>query len=378
MAHIFIVNEQTFKMHLEYLFAGTGASDTSTDFIFDNSIKLSTAEEKKSIGMMTDVARIRKGDKIIFFVTGISKFYGIFEASSDFFLDPNDKDNYLHKELGKILTYRLLIKPYKVYKNGLSEFDALDSLQNIKYPDEICWSLIYRKLGGNRGCTMITDQEYDTLLEKLKKNNQLIKSKDTNKQQITPNTHHNIYKGRHLDVIKKLKDNMFYKYRTKKAFEHYLQFWIITILKSKKYNKILSPKQPVSWIGNEVMCSFGERRIDIMTIQKMKKQIDISLIELKDEKVKQIIIEQLSGYIRWILNYILPIYLRNGYKINIHPIIISEGISNLSKRKDNLDKIEQEIKSHSWSLYNSSKIKVLPTKIIHFQPDKETLQLTNN
>ena len=55
-----------------------------------------------------------------------------------------------------------------------------------------------------------------------------------------------------------------------------------------------------------------------------------------------------------------------------------EGISNLSKRKDNLDKIEQEIKSHSWSLYNSSKIKVLPTKIIHFQPDKETLQLTNN
>ena len=169
MAHIFIVNEQTFKKHLEYLFAGTGASDTSTDFIFDNSIKLSTAEEKKSIGMMTDVSRIRKGDKIIFFVTGISKFYGIFEASSDFFLDPNDKDNYLHKELGKILTYRLLIKPYKVYKNGLSEFDALDSLHNIKYPDEICWSLIYRKLGGNRGCTMITDQEYDILLEKLKK-----------------------------------------------------------------------------------------------------------------------------------------------------------------------------------------------------------------
>ena len=117
---------------------------------------------------------------------------------------------------------------------------------------------------------------------------------------------------------------MFHKYRTKKAFEHYLQFRIITILKSKKYNKILSAKQPVSWIGNEVMCSFGERRIDIMTIQKIKKQIDISLIELKDEKVKQIIIEQLNGYIRWILNYILPIYLRNGYKINIHPIIISE------------------------------------------------------
>lgn len=190
MAHVFIVNEQTFKLHLEYQFAGTGASDISTDFIFDNSIKINTQNEKRSVLMMADVLRIRKGDKIIFFVTGISKFYGVFEAASDFFLDPNDHKNYLGQKLGKILTYRLLIKPYKVYEKGLSEFDALDSLQGVKYPDEICWSLIYRKLDGNRGCTMITDQEYAILFKKLQKNNQLLQSKkytyDDSKKKLFP------------------------------------------------------------------------------------------------------------------------------------------------------------------------------------------------
>jgi len=30
--HVFIVDTNTFKYHLEYLFAGTGAKDTKVDF----------------------------------------------------------------------------------------------------------------------------------------------------------------------------------------------------------------------------------------------------------------------------------------------------------------------------------------------------------
>lgn len=30
--HVFIVNEQTFKYHLEYMFAGTGARDKKSPF----------------------------------------------------------------------------------------------------------------------------------------------------------------------------------------------------------------------------------------------------------------------------------------------------------------------------------------------------------
>ncbi len=131
MAHVFIVNQNTFKVHLENMFAGTGASEVSTDFIFDPSITIHTQNEKRSVGMMVDIARIRKGDKIIFFVTGFSKFYGIFEAVSDFFVDPNDDDNYLFSELQKKLTYRILIKPYKVFRKGISEYNYLDSLEGL-------------------------------------------------------------------------------------------------------------------------------------------------------------------------------------------------------------------------------------------------------
>lgn len=382
MAHVFIVNEQTFKLHLEYQFAGTGASDISTDFIFDNSIKINTQNEKRSVLMMADVLRIRKGDKIIFFVTGISKFYGVFEAASVFFLDPNDHKNYLGQKLGKILTYRLLIKPYKVYEKGLSEFDALDSLQGVKYPDEICWSLIYRKLDGNRGCTMITDQEYAILFKKLQKNNQLLQSKkytyDDSKKKIIPSTHRVMYKKKPLNIDDQLESNMLYKYQNKKAFEHYLEFWIIRILKSKQFNQILPSSSPVSWIGNEVMCSFGKRRIDIIALQEQKKEINISLIELKDEQVDKTVTEQLKGYLRWIIEYMLPIYLRKGYKANIWPIIVSDGISKaLPKTKEKLSMVEGKIKSYDWSCYNSPSIKVSPIKIIHFTPRKSGFRLTD-
>lgn len=74
MAHVFIVSKLTFKYHLEYQFAGTGAGNVSTDFIFDTKIKLNTQDEKRSVGMITDVSRIKKGDKIIFFVQVFQNF----------------------------------------------------------------------------------------------------------------------------------------------------------------------------------------------------------------------------------------------------------------------------------------------------------------
>ena len=184
MTHVFIVNEKTFKTHLEYMFAGTGASNASLDFIFKKDIsQISVQDEKRTVAMITDVNRIRIGDKILFFVTGISKFYGIFKAKSSLFLE-RDKNNYLYESLDKVLTNRILIEPDEVYEQGLSEYDALDSLENIKFPDMICWSLIYRKLGGNRGCTMITEQESKILIDKKYKasNNALSKcvSEETN------------------------------------------------------------------------------------------------------------------------------------------------------------------------------------------------------
>lgn len=373
MAHIFIVNEQTFKIHLEYQFAGTGASGVSTDFIFDPSVQIHSQNEKRSVGMITDLSRIRQGDKILFFVTKIAKFYGIFEATSDFFFDPNDDNNYLYDQLGKKLTYRILIKPYQVYQQGLSEYDALDSLRGIKFPDEICWSLIYRKLGGNRGCTMITDQEYQILSRKLSANNHLIQSNgytyDKDRQEIVGIANALEYTKDKIDIRAQLEDNLGRKYIQGKAFEHYLQYLTVLTLKGSSSQRILSATNPITWIGNEVMCSVGERRIDVLCIQVAQDQVDISVIELKDEGVTCGIIHQIDFYVRWVSEYIVPFYLRQHKNITIHPIIISDGIASASQVKRNkLREIENQIVAHVCPLSSlSGNITIERTRIIHFQ-----------
>lgn len=372
MAHLFIVNNITFKYHLEYAFAGTGAANVSTNFIFDTSVNLQIQDEKRSVGMIADVSRIKRGDKIIFFVTGISRFYGIFEAASEFFLDPNDKGNYIADKLGKILTYRILIKPYKVYENGLSEYDCLDSLKHVKYPDEICWSLIYRKLGANRGCTMITEQEYEIFERKLSLNNNILYgtnfSFDSSSNKIITINNSNIYTGRQLQIVENMGNNMFTRYSNKKAFEHYLQYFTILNLKNNSKSKILANDSEVVWIGNEVMCSVGERRIDTLVIQNKNNVIDITLIELKDEKIKEDIIYQIKSYLIWLQDYIIPYYQRKNCIIRIHPTIISDGISNArNSTKEKLAVIENEVINYDWSQYNQKNVKIDKVRIFHFK-----------
>ena len=372
MAHVFIVNKITFKTHLEHMFAGTGAADVPTDFIFDTSIKLNTQDEKRSVGMITDVSRVRKGDKIIFFVTGIARFYGVFEAVSEFFLDPNDNSSYLFEELGKKLTYRILIKPFKVYKYGLSEYDYLDSLEGIQYPDQICWSLIYRKLGGNRGCTMITEQEYDLFIKRIEKENDILSgdsfSFDSENNVIIPYRSQLPYEGRQINIVENLRNNMLNRYENKKAFEHYVQYFSILDIKNNPNSLLLVTESPVVWIGNEVMCSFGEHRIDAFVIQSKDNLVDITLIEMKDEKAYSAITWQIDGYMKWIKDYILPSFLRDNAIVRIHPVVISDGIPNArNSTKEKLKLVETEIIAKDWSIYNKANVTVEKTKIIHFQ-----------
>lgn len=379
MAHVFIVNQTTFKVHLGNMFAGTGAADVPTDFIFDSSIEIHAQNEKRSVGMMVDLARIRKGDKIIFFVTGIAKFYGIFEAVSEFFVDPNDADNYLFSELQKKLTYRILIKPYEVYQKGISEYNYLDSLEELSEPHEMCWSLIYRKLGGNRGCTMITDAEYELFLKRIRKENTILSGEnftfDIENKVINATTNTKDYPTKRMyDVTENLYSNMLEKYRKGKAFEHYIQFLAIMTLKGSNYTKILTSTKEIKWIGNEVMCSFGEHRIDVMAIQEEENSVDISLIELKDEGVSIGIINQIESYLVWLKDYILPYYLNKNKKVNVYPIIISDGLFNSRQlKKDRLRQTEKIITDKDWSNYNSERVVFYPNKIIHFKDENSKL-----
>ena len=66
--HVFIVDKYTFKYHLEYMFAGTGAGDKEVPFLTDCNAYTHPTTERNLVGMIADVSRIRHGDKIIFYL----------------------------------------------------------------------------------------------------------------------------------------------------------------------------------------------------------------------------------------------------------------------------------------------------------------------
>ncbi|VEU74633.1 Uncharacterised protein [Mycoplasmopsis citelli] len=359
MTHVFIVNEQTFKIHLEYMFAGTGNSISDINFLIKNkeNTKATNPKQKVAISMLSDLERIRIGDNILFFVTGISRFFGIFKATSEVFVD-NVNNNYLYSKLNKVLTYRITIAPERVYQNGLSEFELLDSLNEVYKPQDMCWSLIYRKLKGERGCTAITDSEFKRFKNLISKNNKVLEginfSYDRNNKIIVSTQKTNPYLGNKLNPHPSALDNLIFRIETKKAFEHYVQLFTLNTLKNNP-NLILKRDIPLNWIGNEVSCGVGMQRIDCMAIQEENNNVYISLIELKDEKIKPSeIIIQIDRYLKWILDYLVPIYFSEGKNIYVDPIIIGMGYKSISKQNE----VENKLKEHNFEKYNNKFLKV--------------------
>ena len=160
MTHIFVVNERTFKIHLEYMFAGTGYSDHIPDFIeTSKETTIANFDEKTFVSMIADISKIRENDLVAFYVTGCKMIFGFFKAIGAPFYN-SDSDDYLGKELGRYLPFRIRLKPYTVFSEGFTEHQALDDIHNIEHTYQMCWSLIYRKLTGMRGCSFFTDYEY--------------------------------------------------------------------------------------------------------------------------------------------------------------------------------------------------------------------------
>lgn len=328
MTHIFIVNEQTFKIHLEYMFAGTGYGENEPDFI--DKIKLnSNADkiEKTYVEMIADISKVRPNDKIAFYVTGCKKIFGFFKVVGLPFFVAKQSDN-LFGLLNKYLPLRIKIEAEEVFGEGITEIEALDEILDIQHPYQMCWSLIYRKLTGMRGCSFVTDYEYNILRNKLiQKNNGILQgnsfSYEKDQQKIVKTTANTNYNTTNidLDIQKRLLS-------VKKSFERHLQAYIIQNYdKNPLKNLLLPEKCKNNWIGNEVVCSVGEQRIDILIISETKEKYQIRIIELKDgHPNKNIVDKQFVWYIKWVQQYIapnlskpieiIPTIIASSYKIN--------------------------------------------------------------
>ena len=342
--HVYIVDINTFKLHLEYQFAGTGAKETFVDFNATSTSSLRGGAENNLASMIADGLRIRKGDNIIFYLQssaqdGIQegKFYGVFQAANDWsFLDNYGENQYLKRELGKSLTFRTIIEPKEVYPAGVTEWEALDSIESVDKPNEMIWSLIYRKLRGNRGNTMINPYEADRLISLIKAKNdgKIVVAPgytfDSSNERIAPMNASNSYSGRKepIDIFPRLKR----KYEENKAFESHLQAYIVQNIgkgTNDSLDKTVLEGSRVDWIGNEVYCGVGMQRIDVLieTTNNLS-ELKIIPIELKAVETTKETVRQINRYIDWLKQYYIP---NRGYKdLTIRPIIIGKRYSSLS------------------------------------------------
>lgn len=381
MTHVFIVNEQTIKIHLEYLFAGTGSSNDAPFLLeanYHNPQKkqdgVTSSAERNLAAMIADISRIRTGDKILFYLQASSNsqgmFFGIFEAISKAFYQPND-DNYLTSELGKSLNFRILIKGHKVYSKGITEHEALDNFICIEKPYEICWSLIYRKLKGNRGCTMITDKEAERLFNLLSIKNQgnLLSGNSFSfcNNEIVETQSALEYTGSklNLDILPRL----IYKTDRNNKCESHFQAYIVQNIDKKPLKNYLNINNNDLWIGNEVSCGVGMQKMDIVTMQETDQVVTINIIELKcTEAYNDIIDKQIPWYIEWTRDYIVPTFI--GKRVFINPIVISKKFSN--------DTNKTNFKNHCNTLYcnNATTFEVSSPSLITYNINENNVSFT--
>ena len=339
--HVFIVDNNTFKYHLEYMFAGTGAKNKIIDFNNSTESNLHHSVESGLVGMMADGCRVRIDDLIIFYLQATNKheglFFGIFQAiDNGIFLDNFDDEQFLYNELGKSLTFRLKIKPYEVYSKGVTEWSALDEIKNIHSPYQMLWSLIYRKLKGNRGNTMITIYESERLISLIRNENNNIAldstnqslSYDFNTYSIVPIQNTFSYSGRTEPI--NIVPRFIKKYNSNKAHEAHLQMYITQNLGLGTNESLDSAleitNKNVEWIGNEVSCGVGMQRIDIMfSVKESSTRRIIYPIELKAVPAYEDNTRQITRYIDWIEQYYIP----NRISI-IQPVLICKKQIELS------------------------------------------------
>lgn len=350
---------------MQYKFAGTGAKKYDCNYLINNDIKIEGIVERQLTEMIADISRIKKNDNILFYLQKTQDHDGMFFASFKAIEAPflcNDK--YLNYELNKNLTFRVMFTPDEVYEQGITERECLDSLDNIKHPSEMCWSLIYRKLKGNRGCTMITDYEYDKIMNKIRHKNNYKKlignnyNYDIAENKIVTSNNSETYKGKKESL--NIKNRLIYKKNIKLAYEAHMQAYILQNISNIDALKVTDDK--ITWIGNEVSCGVGMQSIDICLIQENDERTDIIVCELKDEQPKESIKNQLLKYVNWIKDYIVPTYNK---LVVIHPTIIAPTPNKKNK------KMYQDIKNYTIRIEKQYKIETI--RYISFKEENKEI-----
>ena len=315
MVHIVTVNEQTFKYHLEYMFCGTGKN-----------------ESEHQIGALIDMSVVTVSDIVIFYVEK-NGFYGFFEVVGLPYFSPLN-ENFLKAELGRSLSYRFKICPSEklgLYKYSKSEWEAIENPINFDYKlKDMQWSWIFKKLKGNRGLLSIPEDESIKLIDIIiKENEKLIISNDPKVisfdketksivlSNSTNDAHFTVNKSKIL-YLQSDQDNNFISIKDtnlvgnshknnfselglinlENDLRRYLCF---SLVHKESFKDFFEIEGKINYLGNEVVSSFSETRMDIVVNTTSNY---CYLLELKKDFIfDNSIMFQMEKYSRWISAY---------------------------------------------------------------------------
>lgn len=316
--HVFIVNEETLPIHLEHMFVG-----------------VSSGGGDNNIALLSDILRVKEGDFIFFYIEGREdkkgRFFGIFKALENtvYHLTGNDANNpnlpvYIKK--GKRtplkLIYRKRVQPYKVYAKGVLEWVALDKLPT--YSKELLWTLIYRKMKGKRGNTMLFPWETERLISLIEDENQ---GKLLDFRDFTIDRANYEITGGNDTYAHNIGNPITVSPADIKRSETHLQAYILQNLglyDNKFFPEIFG--KSIVWIGNEVFAGTGMQKIDIITIEKIDETSSLyRLIELKHPKSTTNVSfapMQLDYYVNWAREDIGG-HVIGGKRFNVKPILVT-------------------------------------------------------
>jgi hypothetical protein len=330
--HLFIVSERTLPVHLAYQFAGVKIkNDCSWSHVTVNA-----AAERAQASLYADICRVHAGDELLFYLeTPVNdlgreggRFLGVFEVVSDFpFYEPGGR--YLLWELGMPLCYRVQIRPKEIFQAGLTEWQTMDEMTDMRSIHDIPWTLIYRKMTGGRGCTPLLPHEAQNIRRMLDLRNagQRLQAGhvgfDAEHVSLVPSGRHSPYTGDSacFDRIDARLAELIST--TDRKWEPQLQAYLMQeIGRNAELTSLLFPDVEISWIGNEIYAGAGMQKIDILVYTHNELNTFLHLIELKSVIAEAEAAAQLNRYIKWLKAHIPHISVHQ-----IIPTIIAPGVA---------------------------------------------------
>jgi hypothetical protein len=335
-AHIFNVDKDTFPVHRDCGFCGTGKRGEPL-----NNYQQTLDEARKFSGIIVDLKGTRPGD-LVFFYESRRGFHGVYQIISLPFFDSQTifgVGEFKHHKVEADVPFRLLIECVDYFPEPVPE-DLIFSTPDY---ERIFWIPFYRKIQGPRGCVTIDPEATRTLLELLIKINGPPQKKEfqpfyygsdfggvqipfaANSIGIGENEHG------HLMQLPQLQTLDFPLTPGQPVpLEDYLRGWLVTYLDEPlqvDLRRIFGPISHLEWYANNVPFHVSQRHIDLLIYHRTPpgELIDpplryrYSVVELKRGRAKPEDVDQLMGYVKWVANR-----LADGEVDIVRPYIIAQ------------------------------------------------------